>query len=270
LNPKSFFEGPIPVADDLTQIRERIEVGRDDIVSLTKEIETFIANAITHRSQQSVSKPTYDLFVTQTKPIPTALLAHVGSTVHAIRAPLDALACQLAIRNGNDITHVLFPISKSKESFEKDGMKKIQKLSASDRAVIIALKPYREENSTLFSLHQADLQGKHHQRLVGCVGQNSQASIGGQFLMSGGSVTIVKWVKDGKIIAEDFSYDSNKVSLSDIGRESCLATNVPNSTKVDLSYSIVYAEPKELAGKDVCAVLKEFADAVDAIIAKFE
>jgi hypothetical protein len=187
-----------------------------------------------------------------------------------LRACLDSVACQLAIRNGKDPKNVYFPISKSKEIFEDDGMKKIRKLSASDQAAIVDLAPYKEANPTLFGLHEADRTRKH-QRLGAAASRNTQSNIGNVF--RGGSDTRNSRISNlnlNGVFVRDlyfFGIDPGKIVL---GKEFIFASGVPVNLPFSIDFDVAYEEPPELDGQSVGQALTGFADAVADIVSKFD
>jgi hypothetical protein len=102
--------------------------------------------------------------------LPLIINAEAGAIINMTRSSLDLLAVALAERNGHVAPKdVYFPIASSVLDFidPKDGaIKKIARLSESDRSRIEQLKPYQGGDDVLFSLHQLDIMRKHR-KLVG-------------------------------------------------------------------------------------------------------
>lgn len=254
------------MTNDLVEIFERIEFCRDEIKMLRGEIEKFFKDAITSRIEINENN-FQNFFITQTKVIPVKLRSRVGTITNELRSCLDALACQLAVRNGSDTKQVYFPISKSREIFENDGKRKLKKLSHDDQNAIISLHPYRDQNPTLFGLHEADRIRKHI-KLVGAAIHGVGSMMGGLFGFSGGT-SIGSLVIDGKEISKDFSFNESSAILQNIGTEYLLAENVPRDVEFSVFFGLSYTSPEDLSGKDVCSTLDEFLKTVFSIVENF-
>jgi hypothetical protein len=147
------------MAADLDEIVERLDYCDTEIAATRSACHTYIQSAFEWRA---VKLPNQSIIIQTrlTKPLPTAIKARTGTTIHEIRSCLDALACQLAIRNGKSPT-AYFPISKNAEVFEKDGIKKIKKLSQADQDAIIFMQPHGKADPFLFGIHEFDRVRKH-------------------------------------------------------------------------------------------------------------
>src|SRR4029077_417004 len=102
--------------------------------------------------------------------LPVIISVDAGVIVNSIRSSLDILAVVLAARNGfPNSKDTYFPICGSVNEFvdpRDGGLKKIQRLSAQDRAIIERLAPYQGGNDMLYALHQMDITRKHRRLLT--------------------------------------------------------------------------------------------------------
>jgi hypothetical protein len=87
----------------------------------------------------------------------------VGDAVHNLRATLDLLAVEIVRRNGGNTKGVYFPFADSAEAFDEMFRRRnFNRASVKDQAILRALQPYRGGNDLLRSLHDLDIQDKHH------------------------------------------------------------------------------------------------------------
>ena len=116
------------MADDLTELHERVEASRHAIVNLSRDIKKFCDEYIVmSRSSESWAillnpddnKITEAIFLKQTNKVPVGILSAAGMITNEIRACLDGLACALAVRNDKTTDNVYFPISRSKTSLQR-------------------------------------------------------------------------------------------------------------------------------------------------------
>lgn len=145
---------------DLNEISERLEFCRSRIILLGDETDRYFKeNLIITLADLSDGK--VNVLGRLKSKLPISLRSTTGMIANEIRACLDALACKLAQQNGKSTSRVYFPISKSKDIFDKDGMNKIKKLSSEHKAEICKLKSYRKGNAALWHLHESDRLRKH-------------------------------------------------------------------------------------------------------------
>ncbi len=87
----------------------------------------------------------------------------VGDAIHNLRASLDILAVALVARNGGNTKGVYFPFADSAENFEEMIRRRhFDRASATDQSILRNLRPYKGGNHLLRSLHDLDIQDKHH------------------------------------------------------------------------------------------------------------
>jgi hypothetical protein len=244
------------MTDNLAELKERVELCRQKSMALTSQINVLAGQSV-------------NVWVTPLGPnsglVKAKLLAHppvsirseLGMIVNELRSVLDALACELAIRNGaNDTSAVYFPITKTKAGFfEQTGRRKIRKLSAADQQKIESLKPWQapehdpeDGHPNLFMLHEADRVRKHQKLL-------KWACMGGAFPAGKGEIGFM---------------DINSVFFEEAGKEETLSTFRNVTCQLGVRIDLVYAEPPALRGQSVDGLLKEFCDSVSGIVAAFE
>jgi len=87
----------------------------------------------------------------------------VGDVVHNLRAALDLLAVEVVARNSGNSKNVYFPFADSAENLdEMIKRRNFHRSSPADQEAIRQLKPFRGGNHLLRSLHDLDIQDKHH------------------------------------------------------------------------------------------------------------
>jgi hypothetical protein len=87
----------------------------------------------------------------------------VGDAVHNLRAALDLLAVEAVGRNGGNTKSVYFPFADSAANLD-DMIKRrnFHRASLADQDAIRQFKPYTGGSHLLRSLHDLDIQDKHH------------------------------------------------------------------------------------------------------------
>lgn len=87
----------------------------------------------------------------------------VGDAVHNLRAALDLLAVEIVARNGGNTKNVYFPFADTAENLEEMIKRRnFHRASAEDQAAVRQLEPFTGGNNLLRSLHDLDIQDKHH------------------------------------------------------------------------------------------------------------
>jgi hypothetical protein len=242
------------MATDLKEIKERLAFCKDEIRIIEGEINAYCTESIKITNRPSWRPNSFIIEATIVDSIPTKIRSRIGTTINEIRSCLDALACQLAIRNSENTKGVYFPVSKSETIFNDDGMKKIKKLSAADQVAIAALKPYAEGNPLLFALHDSDRDRKHIK--LGAV-----AAIPGPFGIGG--TGFVHGVFRGPPQAP--------ASLERAGQViKLLMGTVEPTIRVGADVLIVFDEPPVLKGRDVIGTLNAFVNIANSIVSKFD
>lgn len=86
-----------------------------------------------------------------------------GDAVHNLRASLDLLAVEIVSRNGGNTKNVYFPFADSAANLdEMIKRRNCQRASDEAQAILRELQPYTGGNYLLRSLHDLDIQDKHH------------------------------------------------------------------------------------------------------------
>lgn len=258
------------MTNDLTEIEERLSYSRDEWTSLCKDVETYIGTSVQIFSEGNFAG-SFQISAKLVRPVPTAIRSKAGMIANEIRSCLDALACRLAERNGKSVSKVYFPISKSKEVFDDDGLRKISKLSAKDQQKIIGLAPYREGNPMLWALHEADRTRKH-QRLV----TSSTGNTGVDFFSGPSSLsrlfgphshgTFFGCNVDGRSVT-NLSIGHYEMP---VGKVVVVAHGLALSEGVGPTFTVNYDEPSEIAGMPVLEALDRFLIEVGTVVGMFK
>lgn len=153
------------MASDLDELSQRLSYLESKIKLLHEHVRSFISQSVLI---QPIPSPDGSVSLTATlrDAPPISIRSESGTITNELRAILDALACQLAIRHSGKAAETYFPISKSQAIFNTDGRKKMRLLASDDQKQIEALRPWLGGHRTLFRLHEADRIRKH-QRLLG-------------------------------------------------------------------------------------------------------
>lgn len=87
----------------------------------------------------------------------------VGDAIHNLRAALDLLAVEAVARNGGNTKNVYFPFADSAANLD-DMIKRrnFHRALPEDQDAVRQLQPYAGGNHLLRSLHDLDIQDKHH------------------------------------------------------------------------------------------------------------
>lgn len=92
----------------------------------------------------------------------------LGDAIHNIRSALDLAAVELVGLNKQDTKGVMFPFARNEQEFHKAlKNKNIDRASQCAQELIRGLKPYGGGNDMLRSLHELDIQDKHHTVIPG-------------------------------------------------------------------------------------------------------
>uniref|UniRef100_UPI0028A247DB hypothetical protein n=1 Tax=Massilia sp. TaxID=1882437 RepID=UPI0028A247DB len=87
----------------------------------------------------------------------------VGDAIHNMRSALDLAAVELVRLNNGDTKGVMFPFARNEQEFLKAlKNKNIDRASMHAQELIKELRPYGGGNEVLRSLHELDIQDKHH------------------------------------------------------------------------------------------------------------
>ncbi|MDX3901160.1 MAG: hypothetical protein QHC40_11730 [Sphingobium sp.] len=238
------------MADDLSEIKERLDYAEGEISAVRKEVAEYVAG----RPIESRQKLVGSLLHCQMRisvPIPTAIRARTGGAIHEMRSCLDALTCRLAERNNQNTKQVYFPISKNADIFKTDGMRKIAKLSDADRQVIVELAPFAEADPFLFGMHEFDRTKKHNRLGLSAIGQARmmfhwpQTSIRNGVTMMHGALINADWVT--------------------------VLTMHPNDRiGLGFHYHVAFEEPEQLKGLEITEAMGRLMVQVRGIVSRFD
>jgi hypothetical protein len=269
-----FFQGQNGMAKDLEEIHARIAAAREESDRLRIDIDAWLIRTFDFKAEPIYfavlrhPPAEYAIFARQKEQIPTSIVSRVGMVLNELRAPLDSLACQLAIRNGKSTSKVYFPISGSKAAFLDDGLKKISKLSAADQATIQSIEPFREKNPVLFALHDIDRVRKHVR--LAALGAWGGLDIEGFVLISPRATKahFRESVFNGVRIRDLKFVPTN--TDGQIGKFVKVVEYVPESLKAKALPALCFAEPQEVERLPVVEGIQQMANLVNGIVSKFD
>jgi len=102
-------------------------------------------------------------FKVETYGMPEDFSLIVGDVVHNLRTALDLLAVEVVGRNGGNTKGVYFPFAGSAEDLDIMIVRRnFDRASTADQDLVRSLRPYTGGNYLLRSLHDLDIQDKHH------------------------------------------------------------------------------------------------------------
>ncbi|TAX91552.1 hypothetical protein ELH97_06265 [Rhizobium leguminosarum] len=129
------------------------------------------------------------------KNFPVQLEAIAKTVVHNLRAALDLMIATLVRCSGANLSKQAgFPISKSRQSFEKEFKAKLENVPDRIIQLIRRLKPYDGGNQALWALAQLDNLGKHNELPPVAVAEVSVAvrtAMPGVFLSPEGEICLL-------------------------------------------------------------------------------
>jgi hypothetical protein len=106
--------------NSFNEIYERIEYQKKKIIEINTKIDGYInENLVIDRYNPPATPNLTHIALSIKKQIPVEIKEDIGSIAHVLRACLDSLICKLSVKNGKDTKNVAFPISESKEKFNK-------------------------------------------------------------------------------------------------------------------------------------------------------
>lgn len=253
--------------NDIDELKERIEFAKAEIRSLSIENAMFLKKAISIVGELDPNSKTLNIYASQTAPVPVAIRSKAGMIANELRSTLDALACILAGRNGKRTDDSYFPISKSKEIFEKDGMKKMRRLSDTDKTTIINLRPYSGGHPQFFLLHEADRKRKH-QKLAACSAHHLRGTFGGG--VTAGSLHIQNSSFNGVFVHDLEYFKGRNLAEAGVGSKILIARGVPERLPVQFEVDLTFVEPEALQGRSVETSLSTWAELVLDTVRLFE
>jgi hypothetical protein len=137
------------------------------------------------------------------KPIPDRLTRHVGIILDDLRATLNYLTYQLALKDGiRNRDSVEFPIFNDPERYTRDN--RVKKLSEKHRIAIADEQPYNGRNPNMWILHELSRAHRHrriHPILAVLAGQEHQiAVLGGHGTIERQDVVQTGPFQDGDVV----------------------------------------------------------------------
>lgn len=254
------------MADDLKELRERIELAEQKILFCGKLFMEYGEQHIEIERKILREINSYRIVATANADLPTLLKVETRLVAHELRATLDSLACTLAFRNGREPRRdTSFPISASEEVFKRE-VRKVRRLRDTDIAKIVALKPYDGGHPYLFQLNETDRMGKH-QRLSaqsntpGNVQLAPGISFGAGVVMKGGTI-------NGRPAGTIRTADSR--STIEVGEPVVLLEGGLGGPDLQWRIDLVWQEPDAVKGKPVFVTLGKFVETVRSVVDQFE
>jgi hypothetical protein len=199
--------------------------------------------------------------------VPESIALLSGDILQNLRSALDHLTYQLYLKGGGKPPgrHIYFPIERDAEAYKKEKARKTRGISATDRALIDGVKPYKEGNDTLWRIGELNIIDKH--RLLITVGSSYRSVDLGAHMMS----AMRKHSPDMKLPAiplfftpKDnlFPLETGKVVFSDLPG----AEVIP---EMEFRFQIVLHEPGIIEGETLIEVLQSMVDEVEKLKTAF-
>lgn len=150
----------------LVSARLKVDRAKKHLSDLQAEITGFHARNPYCIICDAESKPGHELYRFEfVEHIPIPWGAIIGDIVHNLRAALDNAATALAVANGRTsrdvISNTYFPISATKEGFQKRLPADLRGASPAARRIVERMKPYQGGNDAFWRLHRLDNIDKH-------------------------------------------------------------------------------------------------------------
>lgn len=263
---------PVPImnhSDPLRDPKSKIKWAKSQILNINSDLQRFVeSKPYTTIEEVNAEERFRCLKIVPTREIPDELETSVTQCINAIRSSLDLLIASLvrAKSPGFEKT-VKFPFGKSREIFEGEISKKVEKhLPAGAGALIRSLQPYKGGNDGFFALHDLDIAGKHRNLLeVRAFGHSMRlGSLSGQptYLRIPGSqetpgmLSIFPQIKGGYL---EKGIEVLRFSLDGETNLEC-----------DATIEVVFGEIDIVARQPVVPLLQQFADFAQSIILTFE
>jgi hypothetical protein len=155
--------------NDLLEAQASIDWPRSQLVPLQGRLDEWLKTSVQIEIRDLTPPTEYNCIVAVEKELlPIAFSVEVGAYINAIRSSLDILAMVLVRRYEINIKEheVSFPVFNSEQDFQKhNGGRFLQHLPNKEREIIASLKPYRDGDAALWSLHHLDIVRKHRRLL---------------------------------------------------------------------------------------------------------
>lgn len=258
----------------LTSVYGKIERAKEHISELEAEIKRFIESRPYEVIPYEDSKSGDRVYVLRVHAsLPLRCNSIVGDAIQNLRASFDYLVRQLVLSNGGKPgQHTAFPISRSAEEFESNGLGKVKGASKDAVNLIRHLKPYKGGNDILWRLHRLSIADKHHDYItVGLAHENVIIDFGAW--MRGLAERLgAEWVKDTP---------SMEIGIRPAQRQYPLVDGTPlfrveakaNPTQADMNpkftLQISFSEGEVVQGEPVVPALHQLVGSIEETIKLF-
>jgi hypothetical protein len=170
--------------------RMKLRRARHHIDNLQSQVQAYLARR--PFCLEIIGEPTYPhgkrWCVRMREDVPMDFAMIIGDAIHNLRATLDLLACDLVRANGGNDKDVRYPFAGSPDELElrmKDCH--LDRAKPAVRDLIRESKPYRGVTSPIRTIHDLDVQDKHH-ALIPTMGMAGTPQIPGTPAVIGPSV----------------------------------------------------------------------------------
>jgi hypothetical protein len=239
------------MTNDLSELNERLQECHAELVIIDDAIRAYINRGLETRVIEEAGRTVFEARLISG--VPTAIRSKVGTFINELRSILDGLANILADRALGADDHTYFPISATEDVFNKDGLRKIKRLSDADQQTIIDLKPWASEQPLLFALHRMDIGRKHKGKLA------VHASTFNGFSAAGnGGATFLRAIRPAP------EFDDQWRAYCEAGPH----TFEPGTLRPTIS--LAFVGPKELQGRPAVQTLAVIGMTVQAIVDLFK
>jgi hypothetical protein len=199
---------------DLLEAQACVDWPMNQLGDLSKRLDEWLTRGVTIELKELPPPAESNLIVaTENELLPLHFQAEVGAYINSIRSSLDVLAMVLVKRHNLPIREdrVFFPISKSKEEFERLGggaQRFLEGLPQLERQLVEHLEPYQGGNAALWALHHLDIVRKHrrllnarfrpiHMSIQGTLAEGDFTPLGGEGSIQVGAETVLGMIKKG-------------------------------------------------------------------------
>lgn len=199
---------------DLLEAQACIDWPTGQLPDFARRLEDWLKRGVTIEIKELELPADNNLIVAiENELLPLQFHAEAGAYINSIRSSLDILAMALMNRHSIPIPEhrVYFPISKSKEEFERKGspaQQLLDGLPAIDRRFFNDLKPYQGGNDALWTLHHLDIVRKHrrllnarlnpiHISMAGALAEGDFTPLGGDGSIQVGEETVLGLLRKG-------------------------------------------------------------------------
>jgi len=240
----------------LDAIRSKINRASKHIDDLAAACKTFInATPFVLDRETDPSTGYYRFRLIDIKEPPREIALIAGDAVHNLRSALDHLAYQLVLANGGTpLKQTCFPIFDDIAKYQRMDANKVRGMSQAARDAIDAVKPYKDGNNALYTLHELDIADKHHALLITLV------AVGEASIEVNASLPNFK--------APPFALPNFQTPLNDGDVFFVCGPGVENQTRID--FDIALCEPEIIKGRPMARMMRQLVKEIDQTITSFE